>query len=378
MRDVRPTYDDEISLIEVFQIFWGGKWKIAAATLIAAAFGVVFSIVMPSSFLMSTPIKSGKQSVFLQNIPLNDLLNRNGFPLSIDKETVFSMFVAEFNDYDEMIDAVSSSEHVQEAIKQLDATDRQRALIEFAKLFELREPTNVEKNWTLYVEWHDDLEGERLFDVAIQQTLTNLKNAVEADIDALATIIDIRNARELENLRNQLGLSLQRQLDRDDKRVQYLVEQSAIAKKLGIDTNTLDTSALSQSSTNSISLSVNANDIPYYLRGFKAIDKEISIIQNRSGEQRRLNADGYIETKEKIRFIENDLLSSQLREALAFMAADNPSDWIEFDLMLADRKAQKRPWLYVALSAILGGMIGVIYVFVLSVVRSQERQTAGG
>ena len=39
-----------------------------------------------------------------------------------------------------MIDAVSTSEFVQKSIKDLDDDDKQRALIGFAKAFELKKP----------------------------------------------------------------------------------------------------------------------------------------------------------------------------------------------------------------------------------------------
>ena len=72
------------------------------------------------------------------------------------------MFIAEFNDYEEMVDAVSTSEFVQKSIKDLDDDDKQRALIDFAKAFELKAPSKNEENWTLSFEWHDDLEGAKL------------------------------------------------------------------------------------------------------------------------------------------------------------------------------------------------------------------------
>ena len=58
----------------------------------------------------------------------------------------------------------------------------------------------------------------------------------------------------------------------------YLKEQSAIAKELNIIDNQIDNVNLTQSS---VSLNINTADIAYYLRGYKAIDKEIDLIENR-------------------------------------------------------------------------------------------------
>ena len=172
-----------------------------------------------------------------------------------------------------MVDALSSSEYVQEAIKNLDEIDKQGVLIAFAKSFELKAPTKNAENWHLSFEWHDDLEGRQLLKDAILKTLVNIRNAAKENIDVLATAVDTRNSRELESLHNEMSLIENKQMGRDKKRIQYLIEQSAIAKELGIERNKLDPNGLTQSSENGISLSFNSIDVPYYLRGYKAIDK---------------------------------------------------------------------------------------------------------
>ena len=336
----------------------------------AAIIGVVFSVVKPNSFEVSAPIQSGKQSVYLQYTSLNDFLKNEGMLYQVETNpngfifngaSVFKMFIAEFNDYKEMIDAVSTSEFVQKSIKDLDDDDKQRALIGFAKAFELKAPSKNGKNWTLSFDWHDDIEGAKLFNDAIRQTLSNTKNISVSNVNELAEAIDIRNTRNLEQLRNKLSLIEKNQIYSNKKRIQYLREQSAIAKELGIETNRLDANALSQSSQNAISLSVNSNDVPYYLRGYKAIEKEVALIESRSDEDNLLISDGYIKTKEEIISLEADLSSSQLRKAAEVIANDIPNDWVQFDLSIADVKSQKKSMLYVALSIVLGGMVGAMY-----------------
>ena len=153
-------------------------------------------------------------------------------------------------------------------------------------------------------------------------------------------------------------------------------EQSVIAKELGIEMNKLDSNALSQSPNNSISLSVNSDEIPYYLRGYRAINTEIRIIKNRTDEDRSLTAEGYLETLEKIRTVERDLAPYHLRKTSELIANDNPNDWVEFDLAMADVKSQKKSKRYVALSIVLGGMVGVMYVLISSAIRKRKASSA--
>jgi len=376
MSEVRPTYDDEIDFFEFFETLWDGKWKIILTTFVAAIIGVVFSVVKPNSFEVSTPLQSGRPSVFITYTSLNDLLKSNQFSFSVDENSIFKMFIAEFNDYEEMVDAVSTSDFVQNSIKDLDDDDKQKALIGFAKSFELKAPSKNEENWTLSFEWHDAIEGAKLFNDAIRQTLSNTKNISVSNVNELAEAIDIRNTRNLEQLRNKLSLIEKNQIIRNKKRIQYLREQSAIAKELGIETNRLDANALSQSSQNAISLSVNSNNVPFYLRGYKAIEKEIALIESRSDEGNSLIAYGYIETKEEINSLETDLSSSQLRNAAEVIANDIPNDWVQFDLSIADVKSQKKSMLYVALSIVLGGMVGAMYVLISNAVRKRKESSA--
>ena len=164
MSDVRPTYDDEIDLFEFFETLWDGKWKIILTTFVAAVIGVVFSVEKPNSFEVTTTIHSGKQSVFLKYTSLNDLLKNEGMLYQVgtnpngyifNDASVFKMFIVEFNDYEEIVDVLNTSEFVQQSIKDLDREAKQRALIGFAKLFKLKARSNNKKDWILSFVWHD-------------------------------------------------------------------------------------------------------------------------------------------------------------------------------------------------------------------------------
>ena len=129
MNKMNHAYDDEIDLFELLQTLWDNKWKIVATAFMGAVIGVFFSFIKPSYFEVTIPFQSGKQSAFLKYMPLNDLLKSNNFSLSIDEESMFKMFIVEFRDYEEMIDALSSSEYVQKSIKGLGEVEKQRALM---------------------------------------------------------------------------------------------------------------------------------------------------------------------------------------------------------------------------------------------------------
>ena len=114
------------------------------------------------------------------------------------------------------------------------------------------------KKYTINFTWHDPNEAKKILQDALNLTSKNLKRS-----------IDLELSQRLEYKKKLL-------FNDELIRLDYLNEQSAIAKELNIIDNQIDNVNLSQSS---VSLNINTADIAYYLRGYKAIDKEIELIK---------------------------------------------------------------------------------------------------
>jgi len=52
----RQTYDDEIDLFELFQTVWSGKWLIVVITAVSAGLSIVVSLQIPNSYLVEAKI----------------------------------------------------------------------------------------------------------------------------------------------------------------------------------------------------------------------------------------------------------------------------------------------------------------------------------
>ena len=273
------------------------------------------------------------------------------------------MFIAEFNNYVEIIDVLSEDEYVKQSIEGLGEIDKQKALIEFGKLFKVREDLNV-NGWHLSFEWHDVLEGERLLNIAIQNILINIQNIIKNDLIVMAMVIENRNKLKMEDLRKELSVAKKINTKLTKKQLKFLEEQSAIAKALNIKSNGLDLNTLPQAAPNGLSLSVNSAPIPYYLRGYTSIDKEIMLIKSRSQEESLAMFDEYSEIMENILLVEADISVAQMKLASKVIENDPPNNWVSLDLRLNDKKSNKNPVLYLALAIVLGGMIGTVYVLI--------------
>lgn len=375
MTKTRTPLQDEINLIDILEILWSGKKKIIASMSVALLFVIALIFILPSSYKVSTPVNLAKQTVFVPYTSLDEALKKNQFNLLIDAENIFEIFTVEFNDYKEIIDVLSNDEYVKQSIEGLGEVDKQVVLVKLAKLFKLTPPLIKGGDWMLSFKWHNASEGSRLLNDAIQQMLINIQISLKNDLRELATVVDLRNVLKLESLRNDLKLLQTNHTELQLKKILFLKEQSAIATELQIRSNGLDMKSLSKSSPDGISLSVNSNNIPYYLRGYQSINKEIKLIKNRTKvEGLLISADSYLEILAEIRRVESDSSALELRAASKVLANDGVNDWVTFNFQLNTINPQKNSLLYIVLSLVLGGIIGVIYVLMLNAIRERKKK----
>ena len=133
-------------------------------------------------------------------------------------------------------------------------------MFKYAKSLEIVSSKENEQSYIINFTWHNSKEAQKILQDTLNLTSKNLKRLIDLEFEQL------------------LEFEEKLILNSDRIRLDYLREQSAIAKELGIIDNQIDNVNLSQSS---VSFNINTADIAYYLRGYKAIDKEIELIENR-------------------------------------------------------------------------------------------------
>ena len=259
-------------------------------------------------------------------------------------------FIKEFNDYDELISILSKSDYVKQSIKNMNEAEKQRALLNFAKTFTLI-PSKSQADGVISFVWHDANEGKQLLNDTLLLVTKNLEKTILKDIDALTASIDSLYSHNLKKYRNKLIRMQNIQAIKNKIRIQFLNEQIAIAKELKIDSNQLDIALYFMSNMN-------------YLRGYKALEKEIAIIKNRTPEDNLLRAAEYSSVKNAILLLESNLESFNLNNPLKTIDVNKLNDLIYFNMALSDSKSQKRTKIILALSMILGAIIGTLYILV--------------
>ena len=339
-------YNDEINLVELFKVIWSGKITIALITLI---FFVIISVndkykpKQPNLFESSLLIKPAKEEQFLSFFSLGYFnyersydeekifnYNKENYLSEITYLKVLDKFVEEFLDYEELIKVLRENEQIKKSISQLSLDDQKKKLYEYAKLFSLKKIGENSSYYALEVTWpNNDGEIEDILDQTIKLVEESLARSIFLKLES--------------HYRNKKNLAI----NRDLASLEFLSEQSSIAKRLNLfeAKERKDIILLDSSNKNRMNEFNYSNT--YYLRGYKVIDMEIDLIKNRKYSQ-------FDNIEKKIASLKEEDIK-----------------WVNYNLLLLDTKLQsKHNPLPSALIIIFGLLIGTLYVLISNVLKS--------
>ena len=331
-------YDDEIDLIALYKIIWDGKIKILFVTLISFLVGFGYNSQIPESYLNSLAIKPYKNTEFIKLDNIQKLLrsnqknetkinetNQKNETIQLNRANL-DRFINELADYEEFLLNIKNTKKIEENFSKLKIKDQKIELFNYAKLLEIDLPKKNENNYTLNFKWHDPEEAMKILKDTLNLTSNNLKRSVDLEL------------LQLLEFEKRLLLS------QDIKRLDYLKEQSAIAKELNIIDNQIDSINLSQPS---VSSNISNADIAFYLRGYKAIDKEIEILKNREHQN--------------LKFIEqeiNDFIDTEI-------------EFVKYNIYFMKSNLLKNTKLILTISILLGLIVGIFYVLISNALQPQ-------
>ena len=321
-------YDDEIDLTVLFKIIWNEKIKIIFITIILFLIGLGYSYQLPENYLTSLTINKTNNHEFSALKNVQKLIRSNQIKKSnklnesnsIQLNQIFlDGFINELKDYEEFIFVLKDTKKIKKNFSMIKIEDREKELFKYSKFLEIVKQKKNEGTYILNFEWYDLDEVKKIFQETLKLTLENFE------------------AKIYDELRNSIEFEKKVVLNTDLARLDYLREQSSIAKELNIVDNQIDNVNLSQPN---VLLNINTADIAYYLRGYKAIDKEIELIRKRDYKI--------------FRYIEKEI-DSLSKEKI---------NWINYNIYLAEVKSLKNTKLILIMSILSGLIIGVFYVLI--------------
>lgn len=325
------SYNDEIDLIYLIKIILNGKIKIFIITIISFLIGLGYSHKIPNDYLNSLIINKTDNSEFNKLIYVASMLERNqmfqvGEESQVNK-IILDRFISELKDSKEFIYNLRNTKKFKKNYSKLSIRDQEKESFKYIKLFNIVEPTKDQDYLIINFKWNNTDEVSNILKDTINLTLKNFENSI------------------YKLLEQSLEFEKKINLNADRLRLDYLAEQSSIARELGFIDNQIDNVNLSQSN---VSFHINNEDIAYYLRGYKAIDKEIELIKNRDYK--------------KFKFI---------KQELDFLKKEK-INWIDYNINLIESKLLKDTK-SIILSSIMAGLIfGVFFVSLSHAIQSHK------
>lgn len=320
MKKKSPLYnDDEIDLIALFKIIWKGKIKILLITIISFLIGFGYSTQIPINYVSSLPIKKSHNSEYNKFVSLaNSIKSNRGYQINQTNqlnEEILNRFIGELKDYEEFLFILKNNIKVRENFENLPIEDQEKKLFSYANLLNIIEPKineiginniHLKLNFT----WKDPDEAKDILRDTLNLTLNNLEKSI------------------YEELEQSLKLKKEVTFNKDRERINYLQEQSSIARELNIKDNEMSKSS------------------PYYVRGYQAIDKEIDLIKNRDYKN--------------FKFFEQEINSFKKEKI----------QWVNFNIYLIKTKSLKNTKPILIKSVLLGFILSILYVFFSNIFKS--------
>ena len=370
--EVRPAYaDDEIDLVELLQTIWDGKWTVVGIAVLAAVFGGLFAFLRPASFVATTeikPITSTQAQAYRAN-------NALGY-FEITPAQLRGLFIEQLEERSLFEEAIRKHGLIERTDFASD-TEYESAVVALAAEIAIQPPINVDgeekgeirRHWSIVFEGVDEEKWlNTLADVKKGSTEAVRSGLVERFNTALAVSKQSR-AFQLEDIDTSIDNALTDYDRSTSDRLEFLSEQALIARKLGVSKNTLE--AQTFSATNGIVANVQS-DTPFYLRGFEAIEKEIELIKGRE------NKSAFITGLLELEKAKRDLLQDKTLERAERLFADTPvlskDDFaaVEMEVFATEIESKSKRSLILALSLVLGGMLGVLFVLIRSAMRKRK------
>lgn len=373
MEDMQPRYDDEIDLVDLFKTIWDGKWQIVGAVVIAAVATAGILLSLPNEFTATTEIKS------ITSVEAEQYRESNSLGVfKVNADSLQALF----------IEQLARQEVLVEAIKQFELIDRtefdsefeyEEAVLRYADSFELVPPTDtdgaargaVQTNWLFVGEYDNQEVWQDALNFIRGKASANVRDDLRETFQSIITAKTTVDRFKAEDLQQQIDNTI---LDSEmitADRIAFLREQAQLARTLGVAKNTLEAQTFAGQNTMVANVQL---EMPFYLRGYEAIEKEIQLLQSR--EDSLPFAEGLRALEDELRALKQDKTVERAKALFAKTPASTGDNFRAVSMVIEgteyDPKHSKA--MILALVIVLAGMLAVIYVLISSAMRKRAGQ----
>lgn len=298
------SQERDINLIDLVIILWKDKWKITIITLISLSLFVYYSKLQTIYYEITTSIKNANPSSFIKYTTLNKTVLSNYFTVTkdfksmylLEADSIFKFVINEFLDYEEVIYVLKKDPLIKKKLNNLNGDALEKELANYAKQFQIVAPITEGGNYNLFLKWHNEENGKKIFEEALSISLSNVKKNIVNDLNQLAASIDKINQLKLSKLKNSLK----------------------------------------------------------NLENFKEIDA----VQLKKGSAALFSYESeYFNIKYEMGEVINDFTSQQLIESIYIIEKDNEKSWVTYNFNFADVNSNKKSLIYIIIIGLGVGLV---------------------
>lgn len=192
--------DYEINIFNIILIILRDKWKVILITLFFTAAGILYNINDPKIYYGSKSFTKPQNSVFINYISLNEVLANKNLNYQINSQTVFDIFLSEFNDYEEIINVLENDIYVKSILNGMDQKQKSDMISQLSKSFVIRPTPKTDAKYEVEFKWHNLDQGISILTKAISSILKNTKIKIEKDIKHINSSLINKKKSELKKL----------------------------------------------------------------------------------------------------------------------------------------------------------------------------------
>ena len=372
---IQPQYSDEVDLVELIQTVWNGKLVILAFVFVslAAAFG--FTIAGPApDFLATSQIKP----IFTEDEEKYRKFNAVDV-YQVDADMLLAHFIEQL-DNRQVVQKLLVKHRLLDRNDFDSDEDFKDALVQFASSINIAPPADDDsqqiggdaKHWQLSFEYNDRDKWLALLKDLKLETTGEVQRLVTTQFANIIETMVTKRAFELEDLETAIDNTFADYEQVVTKRVAFLQEQAAIARTLNVADNTIETQSFA---TQSGMITNITTEVPFYLRGYKAIEKELELLRSRDDLAPFI--DNLAELQSQKRALEQDKTVERAKSlfALSPIGSEQGFSAVSFEAASTTFKTQSNRMLIVILAAFIGGIIGIAYVLVSNAIKNRAMVT---
>lgn len=362
----------ELNIVTFCLSLWEQKFKVFLVTLLFSTIGIIYISTKSQQYDYSIKIAEAKNSTFTQFPKLNNILEIKGYDYKLDTKNIYKLFVKEFEDYDEVKQALFENKNVRSNLTNLTYKDSDVYLSNIAKDITLspraaKYGVLQSKDHYLNLRWLNKNEGFLLADIILKKVLFNVKQALLKDLEKIISLIETENL-EKENLLRKKIENLKKAITKEHLTyIDHLSSHADIARDLNI----------THKQTFKLKIDISEDLNFTYLKGYDVLDTEIAKLKEMSIEEiissprntKKYELDRLIlKTLE----LQNSKDITFMKDSFKNIKIDSPYNWVEYDLYVSDVKNVTNFYFYLFISIFIGIIFSMIFIMLNITIRNHQ------